>query len=224
MKFIYLSFLLTVFGCSSSSNQGASSSQKETSSSKLPIEFRAEDVITKKNGEGYVNLTPAQIEIRDIIQQLKPSGSPQKLLTAADMVSLFPKESQGFPLIEESGNKDSTFGNEGTFTKLIYRKDKQIARISFADTGGDPRMIQILAPWTIAPSHTDKEHYYEWTRTFGGFPAHEKWKKKDSDGNFDFLIDNRWVVSIHSKNIPMDVIHKIGGALNLAKLRGLAKK
>jgi len=221
MKYFYLSFLLLLISCGNSGQETPNNGNSETSSQ--GIQLTSEDVITEFTEQGLVNLTPSQIELRDIIQQTKSSGPLKRLLSAADMVSIFPKSSQGYPLIEESGNKDSTFGNEGTFTKLVYRKDKEIARISFADTGGDPKMIQILAPWVVRPSHTDKVAFYEWTRTFGGFPAHEKWAKKQQDGNFDFVIDNRWVVSIHSKNIPMDVIKKIAGEVNLNKLRELAK-
>ena len=108
--------------------------------------------------------------------------------------------------------------------KNEYRNGDFVARINFTDTGGSPRVLIGLANWSNQVINREEKDFYERTRTFGGFPAYERVIRKSNANNFEYIIDNRWIFSLQSINMPIEKVHELAGFLNPNQLRNLIKK
>ena len=211
-----LFFLLTCLLIMSSCGQGGNASSKGDQSGTT---FKKDDVVNEVK-DGLANSSQEQVDLRNIVQG-KMAVTAKPAISVEALKSIFPERVEGFNGKELKGEQNSVLGYPCTFISREYRNGNMIARVALTDTGGDPRSVLGLTPWAVQVLNKDESEFYERTRTFGGFPAHERWIHSSKVSNFDYVIDNRWVVSIHGRQIPMETIHKIAGFVKPATLRKL---
>lgn len=190
--------------CQESTDAGVTSSKPGTI-------FNDRDVINEVN-DGLANSTVAQVDLRNILQGKKET-TVQTTVPVASLQSVFPEQLNGLDRHKLGGEQNSILGHPCTFSSAEYRNvdGTQVVRIAITDTGGDPRSILGLCPWAVQVVNKDEETFYERTRTFGGFPAHERFIPSSQVSNFDYVVNKRYVVTIHGRNLPIETIHKMAG-------------
>lgn len=219
--------LVGLFACTSDSTEtkGNDTPTKESPASigngKNYTSFNDLDVTNKLLSEKLSNATQAQVDLRDLVRRNK-DFTLQPVLTVEQTKELFPENLGNMTRKSYAGEINSMLGSPTTFVKADYRLGEMVARISFSDSGAHPGVIVKLANWADRIIDRKENGFEEHTKTFGGYPAYEKSISKRNDNTFEFVVDNRWVVSIHSLNIAMDQVHKLAGSLNIDKLRSLA--
>ncbi|NNE29159.1 MAG: hypothetical protein HKN16_05960 [Saprospiraceae bacterium] len=183
-----------------------------------------EDVFTVPDSTGALILTESQLALKRHLGDPNQNAQVATLITAEDLISLYPTSMGDLSLFDQGGEISESLGQPATLTRTIYRKGNNVARVNLIDTGGHPGSLLATAHWGPRGIHREAENLLEQTRTFRGFPAFQRWLPKLQQSNFEYVIDNRFVVSIQGKNIDMAQVEEIAKFLSPAKIRRLAKK
>lgn len=221
MKMLKLNFfLLAILFLTAACNSGNSGADAKASQA---AEVFPEDIKTIIDDQGRANLTESQQSLLSMVQGMDQNHQIVDVVPAEVLLGLFPQGIEDLSVYDQGGEISESLGAKATLTRFIYRKDDHVARVNLIDTGGHPATMQGVAQWSVRALNFESEEYFDRTRTFRGFPAYERMIHKSSQSIFEYVIDNRFVVSIQGKNLPMDKVERIAGFLSPRALRNAVK-
>lgn len=107
-------------------------------------------------------------------------------------------------------------------TSTSYRKGDSEIRVKVVDSG----FSQILvAPWTMflaAGYEKETERGYEKSTKVSGHPGFEKWDSEDKDGELNFVVSKRFLVTVEGNGLAdTKALYDVAAKMDLGKLAAL---
>lgn len=149
-----------------------------------------------------------------------PSVAP---VSVDEIKALMPDNLAGLFIYENEGETSAALGAPATFVVTIYREKYNIIKIAVTDSGRAPATILAAAQWANQNINRNSEKGFDRTTTYKGYPAHEQYNNRTKVGMFEYIIDDRFIISCQGKNRTIEQMRAAMDELDLDRLKSLVK-
>jgi hypothetical protein len=158
-----------------------------------------------------------------------PAAAPKvETVDFRKLKELMPAELHGLKRTANNGEKNKVGEFSITQARATYGKggddDNEKApriEVEVTDYSATQMAQGLAAAWSAVEIDKESDDGFEKTVKIAGNPGHLTWQKEDKQGTMQLLVGNRYIVNLHTFNIPSEQINKIAEALPLAKLAEL---
>lgn len=211
LSIILLSTLILLWGCGKSGeNEPADENKNETSES---------------SGEktGIKGLDDFVDNMKEMEKNMK-EGKAVEVVDFRELKALLPEEVEGMKRTNATGEKNSAMGFKVSQAEGDYQTEDGFNSldIQIVDMGNMSGLAGLATwGWTIAEVDKETETGYERTTKYQGHKAFEKYDNEYKNGSIEVLVAERFMVSVHGNNVPMETIKSALEDVDLGKLAGM---
>ncbi|HEB62347.1 MAG TPA: hypothetical protein ENI82_04260 [Bacteroidetes bacterium] len=214
LKFIFLlTISFSIFSCMDNRTE----TEKKVDEIEDAIDKGADNL---KDGieEGVEGIKDAIGEIKKSLKKDK-DGKKVELTNFRELKKLMPDEIAGIEQSSNTGETSGAFGFKVSTAKAKYEDGDQWVEIEIVDGAGIGFAMLGMAAWTATEIDRETDDGYEKTTTFEGYKAYEKWNEKRQKAELAFLVNDRYIISVNARNVPMKKLKRDIGRMKFRKLK-----
>jgi hypothetical protein len=137
-----------------------------------------------------------------------------------DLQALFPTV-EGWEMAKPTGEKmTSPFA----FSKaeVDYQKGESNLSVEITDSGFNQMLFAPFMMFMAQGYEKETSDGYEKSTKVGDYPAWERWRSEDKDGELNVVVNKRFLVRVEGDGIDdMSVLHDVAKKMDLGKLAGM---
>jgi len=136
------------------------------------------------------------------------------------LVELLPPAPSGFTAdAEPRGETTNAMGFKVSMAERSYSAEGQSLRVKITDGAFNAPLYTVV---TLAAQFArESTEGYEKGVTLDGNPGVEKWQKDGGDASLNVVVGKRYFVEIEGSGITPELVRKVWGSVDRAKLAGL---
>lgn len=136
-----------------------------------------------------------------------------------ELKELLPGTLAGISRTEAEGESNGSMGFKISVAKGRYEDGDKNIELDIMDLGGVGGFaVAGLAAWTLAESERETDTGYERTIKLDGHKGFEKYDNTSQSGELKLFINERFLVSLDARNIPMDDLKSAFRQIDFSKL------
>lgn len=195
--------------------------QEENDEDVVKIEVNGEKVeIDAGELEEKINNSVSDMlkKINNSLNENNEGGEDIELMDHRDLKSLLPSRLGWMSQTEHSSEKSGGFGFKVATAKAKYESGDKWIEIELTDLGGTPLAMFGLSFWDEIEVDRESKDEYEKTYTKDDNKYHEKYNKKNKEGEMTTVVKNRYVLNIEGQNVQLNDLEKARDAVKVKRL------
>ncbi|MEN0006459.1 MAG: hypothetical protein AAF798_20065 [Bacteroidota bacterium] len=211
--FQLLTVVLTVYGlvflaCSSNDSDSASDDTENTT-----VNINS-DTDASKSGGLSISVENEDEKVNINIG----GGDASEVIDFRELKKLMPEKLVGLERTAHEGQKAGMMGFNISTAQATYKEDDKRIEVSINDIAGFGAAISSMAAWSTIEIDRESEDGYERTTTIDGHKAFEKYDAKTQRGEYNVLVNDRFIVTMEARNIDEDDFKKAFEQIKWKKL------
>ncbi|MCB1070302.1 MAG: hypothetical protein H7A43_05425 [Verrucomicrobia bacterium] len=147
------------------------------------------------------------MDFMQVMQQMMAGGT-NKTVNFRTLKELLPETVAGLKRTSIEGEKSSAMGVTIAFAEADYEgsdRARVTAKITDLSAMGQVMLMAQLA-WTQSEIDRESDEEYQRTTTLQGFKAMERYNQRNSEGEIQVFVDERFAVEVRGRNVGADTL------------------